>query len=189
MEESFVGEIKIFGGTFAPSGWAFCDGARLSVEENGLLFTLIGNTYGGDGVNDFALPDLRGRVPLGYSQQFRLGAAGGEERHVLTLSEMPKHNHRVRASSLTAQSSSPEGNLWANNSGLSPFAAKPNALMGENNLDVTGAGEPHENMSPFLALNFAVSVGGMLSRMGALGEIIMYCGNDLPSGAWLFGDW
>src|SRR5690242_13853470 len=124
MADSFMGEIRIFGGTFAPLGWAFCNGALLSIAQNGALFNLIGTTYGGDGQNTFALPDLRGRVPVHQGTGYVMGQVAGEETVTLTTSQLPAHTHGVQAQENTGDQSSPANNVWAASS-LNQFNAGP----------------------------------------------------------------
>ncbi len=113
MSSPFVGEIRMFGGNFAPAGWAFCDGATLPIDQNDVLFQLIGTTYGGDGQTTFNLPDLRGRVPLHQGSGFVIGEQAGVESVTLTTSQIPSHNHIPQASSSSGTQSGPANGLWA----------------------------------------------------------------------------
>jgi microcystin-dependent protein len=150
----------MFGGNFAPLGWAFCDGSILAISENSDLFTLIGTTYGGDGQSTFALPDLRSRVPVHQGSGFTLAQSGGREVVTLTLDQIPPHAHLPRGSSLGATSRDPAGNLWAawNSHQFSDVA--PDTAMNAGAIGVTG-GQPHDNMVPFLAINFIISLNGI----------------------------
>src|SRR6476469_7700437 len=114
MGEPYVGEIRMFAGSFNPNGWAFCDGALIPISENTTLFQLIGTTYGGDGQNTFALPDLRGRLPLHFGNGFTLAETGGAEQITLTVNQIPAHSHALLASTTTAQQTQGTGQVLAN---------------------------------------------------------------------------
>src|ERR671938_1293457 len=111
MAQPYVGEIRIFAGNFPPAGWMFCEGQLLSISENETLFQLIGTTYGGDGQSTFALPDLRGRIPLHFGQGFTLAETGGTETVTLTVSQIPAHSHPLLATSAKANQTNPTSNL------------------------------------------------------------------------------
>lgn len=159
-----LGEIRIFAGNFAPAGWAFCDGALLPIAENETLFNLIGTTYGGDGQATFALPDLRGRVPMhqgeSAGQTRTLGERGGVEQVTLTPPELPQHSHALLASTRAGTANRPESNVLAAGkyryvedvvtTGLSPSAVSP-----------VGGGQPHDNMQPTMAINYIISLYGI----------------------------
>lgn len=169
MSQPFIGEVRIFAGNFAPVSWAFCDGALLSISEYETLFNLIGTTYGGDGVTTFALPDLRGRVPMhqgtgpGLSTRV-IGEQQGTETVTLQPQQMPTHSHPAIASSLDGTSASPAGTVWA--AGAGGARAYATAATGVVNLAGAavanaGNGQPHENMQPFLAVNYIISLFGI----------------------------
>jgi microcystin-dependent protein len=161
MSSPFIGEIRMFGGNFAPAGWAFCDGSLLPISENDTLFQLIGTTYGGDGQSTFALPDLRGRVPIHVGPGFTLGQAAGEETVTLTTAQIPAHTHIPQGNSSPGTQSSPAGGVWAQST-LGQFsAAAPSASMDPGALGTTGGSQPHDNMVPFLAVNFILSLFGV----------------------------
>lgn len=160
MTEAYLGEIKLCSFNYPPKGWAFCDGKLLTISKNQALYTLLGTRYGGDGITTFALPDLRGRVPIHYGQQFKFGESGGEEKHKLTISEMPRHTHSVYASNSAANQGSPSNNFWAGETGVSPFSNKFDTQMANGAVDFSGSDQPHENMSPFLVLNFLIAIEG-----------------------------
>jgi microcystin-dependent protein len=171
MSQPFVGEIRMFGGNFAPVGWAFCDGALLPIADNDVLFTLIGTTYGGDGQTTFALPDLRGRIPvhagtLGGSQ-FTLGESGGTEDVTLTVQQIPIHSHAALSVAGAGNQASPANSIWAGTqSGTQIYADPPNATGAEvpmkvNNIAGTGGSQPHTNMAPFLVISFIISLFGV----------------------------
>ncbi len=162
MSEPFLAEIRMVGFNFAPRGWSFCDGQILPINQNQSLYSLLGTTYGGDGRTSFGLPDLRGRIPFhvggtGYAQ----GQKAGEENHPLTVAEMPSHGHAMRASQLPGDSTYPAGNLSAQSSiGDQQFSsAAANSNMRDTN--ATGGGQGHNNMPPFLAVNFCIAILGL----------------------------
>src|SRR5450759_4951663 len=151
----------MFGGNFAPAGWAFCDGSLLAISQFDTLFNLIGTTYGGDGQSTFALPDLRGRVPLHQGNSFVIGQRAGEESHTLNLSEIPPHSHPARVTSGPGTTQSPAGEVWAQWSSPQFSDQAPNAAMNAGAVSTVGGGQPHENMVPFLAVTFIISLFGI----------------------------
>jgi len=167
--EQFIGEIKFVGFNFAPAGWALCDGSLLRIANNTALFSLLGTTYGGDGVTTFALPDLRGRLPVGVGQgagltNRDLGQTGGAEQVTLTAEQMPAHSHSLNASSAVANSTSPGGNLLAEtkNPGKETYStAGASATLNPAAIGSAGSGQPHENMPPFLTLNCIIALTGI----------------------------
>ncbi len=160
MTEPFIGEIQVFPFGFAPRGWAQCNGQLLPINQYQALFALLGTTYGGNGQTTFALPDLRGRVPAGVGGGFVQGERAGEEVHTLTLNEMPSHAHQAFASSAPASSPNPSGAAWAN-MGADAYDASANAPMARNAVAPAGGGQPHENRSPYLTLNFCIALVGI----------------------------
>ncbi len=166
MASPFIGEIRLFGGNFNPVGWAKCDGQLMVIAQNDVLFNLIGTTYGGDGQNTFALPDLRSRVPVhqgsSLGNSYVLGQAGGAEAVTLTINETPAHAHVALASSAGATTPFPAGGVWAvmSQPGYAPGAGA-NATMNAASLGGAGGSQPHENMLPFLAVNFIISLFGV----------------------------
>lgn len=160
MAQPYVGEIRMFAGNFAPAGWAFCDGTLLPISENETLFQLIGTTYGGDGQSTFGLPDLRGRLPLHHGSGYVLAESGGQESVVLTVNQIPAHNHAAQASSDGGTQSGPGGGLWAT-SGLNQFATGSGVSTMANSMGNTGGNQPHENMMPFLVVSFIISLFGI----------------------------
>lgn len=158
MADAFLGEIRIVSFPFAPMGWATCDGQLMPISQNQALWTLLGTTYGGDGQTTFALPDFRGRVPLHFGAGFARGEKGGNARYVLQESELPAHMHTVSASSVEANVPSPLNGSWsALNKG---YATTHEVFMKEGALGRTGAGAGHENMQPYLVLNFVIALQG-----------------------------
>jgi microcystin-dependent protein len=158
MSQPFVGEIRLFGGNFAPAGWEFCNGQLLSIAEFSVLFNLIGTTYGGDGVNTYALPNLQGRLPVHQGAGFVIGQSGGEENHTLTAAEMPAHQHPGFTTS-AATTGLPNGNLPAN-TGTSNLYAAGNAGAWSGYQSV-GGNQPHDNLMPFTCVSFIISLFGI----------------------------
>jgi microcystin-dependent protein len=160
MSTPFLGEIRIFTFNFPPKGWAMCNGQLLPINQNQALFALLGTTYGGDGRVNFALPNLQGRVPFHFGNNLTLGEAGGESAHTLSLQEMVAHTHIPVGNTNIASLASPAGNLWASQTGGS-YSASPNTAMNPASILATGGGQPHENMSPYLVLNFCIALQGI----------------------------
>jgi microcystin-dependent protein len=161
MAQPYVGEVRMFAGNFAPAGWMFCEGQLLPISENETLFQLIGTTYGGDGESTFALPDLRGRVPIHQGNAFILAETGGAEEITLTISQIPSHSHVVSASN-TGGSDNPANNYWANSTTGKPYAL-PGAAVTMNNATVqpSGGSQPHTNFQPYLCVDFIISLFGI----------------------------
>ena len=161
MGTPFMSEVKMISWNFAPQGWAFCNGQLLPINQNQALFSLLGTTYGGNGQTNFALPDLRGRTPIHNGQGFVEGQVGGQEAHTITMSEMPAHNHFIRASTTAGDTNNPDGHLLA--ASASQVYHKPGTLVGmtPENITNTGGGQPHENRQPFLVLNFVIALQGI----------------------------
>lgn len=162
MSSPFIGEIRMFGGTFAPQGWALCDGRSLSISSYETLYTLIGTTYGGDGVNNFNLPDLRGRMPVHQGSGFVLGQMAGTESVTLTALQLPVHNHFAQALNGAATRPAPSGSVWASSTTLIPYSSgAPSATMSNSAIAPAGSSLPHENMMPFQAINFIIALQGI----------------------------
>lgn len=160
--EPYVGEIRMFAGDFAPVGWQFCDGQLLSIAENDVLFSLIGTTYGGDGQNTFALPDLRGRAPMHTGSGFTLGQQAGSETVTLNSNQIPSHTHAAGASSLVATSDQPGGRVPAvNAAGVPMFAAAADTSLAAAALLSAGGSQAHNNMQPSLAIHLIISLYGI----------------------------
>jgi microcystin-dependent protein len=164
MSEAYVGEIRMFAGNFAPAGWMFCAGQLLPISEYETLFNLIGTTYGGDGQSTFGLPDLQGRVPVhmgtGSGATYIIGQKAGEEQVTLNISQIPSHNH-IPAANTSANGTSPSDTVWAENPDLAQFAASSNGQMNASTIQSTGGSQPHDNMVPFLAVSFIISLFGV----------------------------
>ncbi|PIL21531.1 hypothetical protein P775_03890 [Puniceibacterium antarcticum] len=167
MSEPFVGEIRMFAGNFAPSGWAFCEGQLIAISQNDALFNLLGTIYGGDGQTSFALPDMRGRVPIhrgdgpGLSKR-PLGSKAGEEHVTLTTSQLPSHSHNFHANTQAATSAAPAGKVVALGVGVNFYNARePTGNMVPSIVSKTGGSRPHENMMPSLCISFIISLFGI----------------------------
>ena len=163
MAQPYVGEIRMFAGNFAIAGWMFCEGQLLPISEYETLFNLIGTTYGGDGQSTFALPDLRGRIPLHQGGGFTLAETGGAEEITLTINQIPTHSHPYLASVNFGDQVSPAGNVLSQltGSGQLYFAAAPNSALGPQSINSTGGSQPHTNFQPYLCVNFIISLFGI----------------------------
>lgn len=159
MGTPFIGEIRLFAGTFAPAGWSFCDGSLLPISGNETLFQLIGTTWGGDGQSTFRLPDLRGRVPVHAGNGVVLGESFGVEQVTLTTSQVPAHTHALLASGQPATASSPVGNHFAQ--AEDPLYAPAPANVSLVTTTTAGGGQPHDNRQPYLGLSFIISLFGI----------------------------
>ena len=161
MSDPFIGEIRMFGGNFAPQGWAFCNGALIPIDQNDALFNLIGTTYGGDGQTTFALPNLQSRVPVHVGPGFALAQSGGAETVTLNVSQIPAHSHVPQASSVQGTRAIPDIGVWAAQSSLVQFSASPASVaMAPSALGSAGGSQPHTNLMPFLTVNFILSLFG-----------------------------
>lgn len=163
MAQPYVGEIRMFGGNFPPLGWEFCEGQLLSIAENETLFVLIGTTYGGDGESTFALPDLRGRVPIHQGAGFVLASTGGVEEVTLTPQQVPNHTHPLQAvNGLPGNQVSPAGNLPAISLNVPPYLAESTSgALAASAVGVTGGSQPHTNVQPYLCVSFIISLYGI----------------------------
>jgi microcystin-dependent protein len=162
MAQPYVGEIRMFAGNFAPAGWMFCEGQLLPISENETLFQLIGTTYGGDGQSTFALPDLRGRIPLHFGNGFTLAETGGVEEVTLTVSQIPAHSHPLLATSTTATQQNVTSNVYAQSSLFNPYInINPNVAMASAAVGSVGGSQPHTNFQPYLCVDFIISLFGI----------------------------
>src|SRR5262252_453133 len=162
MSGPFVGEIRMFAGNFAPAGWSFCNGALVPIDQNPTLFQLIGTTYGGDGQNNFALPNLQSRVPVHVGQGFALGQTGGVETVTLTTSQIPAHSHVPQANAAAGTSDTPSNNFWAAATGATNYDdGAPSVALAPATIGSAGGSQPHDNMIPFLVINFIISLFGV----------------------------
>ena len=159
MSEPFLSEIRILSFNFAPKGWAFCNGQLLPINQNQALFSLLGTTYGGDGRVNFALPDLRGRVPMHVGSGHVLGERGGQESHTLIASEYPTHNHFVGVVNSNADAGPTGHFLAAANALYQP--APPNTQLAPSTITNIGNSQAHGNQQPFLTLSFAIALQGI----------------------------
>lgn len=166
MSEPFLAEVRIFGFNFAPRGWAACDGQLLPINQNQSLYSLLGTTYGGDGRTTFALPDLRGRVPIhtGRSnggQDHREGQKSGEETHTLAANEMPQHTHSLDASTDENGEITAAGNVLARAPQALYVEPPPDTPLQPASIATAGGSQAHENMQPYLTLNFCIALQGL----------------------------
>lgn len=175
MGSPYVGEIRIFAGNFPPVGWAFCDGTQMQISQNDTLYNLIGTTYGGDGQSTFNLPDLRGRAPVHWGnsamtgQSYVLGQVGGAETVTLITAQIPSHSHPIVVNSTAGNSASPANAYLsaggpAGGTGLSPYSTYGEGTQtpsSPNATTVVGGSQPHENMQPYLGVNFIISLFGI----------------------------
>ena len=161
MSNPYVGEIRMFAGNFAPTGWAFCDGSLLAISQFDILFTLIGTTYGGDGQNTFALPDLRGRVPVHQGSGYVIGQEAGVESITLTLGQLPSHTHALHASTALASAAAGPTGMLASSATASFYGSSPATPMSPAALTAVGGALPHDNIGPFVAVSFIISLFGI----------------------------
>jgi microcystin-dependent protein len=162
MAQPYVGEIRMFAGNFAPAGWMFCEGQLLPISENETLFNLIGTTYGGDGQSTFALPDLRGRLPLHQGNGFILAETGGAEEITLTVNQIPSHSHPLLCSTSIANDANATANVVAEPSLFTTFiAANPLVVMAPQSVGSAGGSQPHTNFQPYLCVDFIISLFGL----------------------------
>ena len=168
MSQPYVGEIRLFGASFAPAGWAMCNGQLIPISENDVLFQLIGTTYGGDGQETFALPNLQSRVPIhqgqgpGISQNYQLGEMAGTESVTLTTQQIPIHTHPAQCNSGAGTGPDPAGGVWANSDTTQyQTGASPSTNMANMPTTPAGGSQPHDNMAPYLVVTFIISLFGI----------------------------
>lgn len=163
MAEPFLSELRLFSFVFAPKGWALCNGQLLPINQNQGLFSLLGTTFGGDGRVNFALPDMRGRVPIHVGNGHTLGERGGEQAHTLTIAEMPTHQHVLQATEAQASTNIPTANLYLGSSAPNDLYTGPLALsaMSPTTISTVGGSQPHQNMQPFLTLSWCIALQGI----------------------------
>jgi microcystin-dependent protein len=162
MAQPYVGEIRMFAGNFAPAGWMFCEGQLLPISEYETLFNLIGTTYGGDGQSTFALPDLRGRLPMHFGNGFTLAETGGAETITLTVPQIPMHTHALIATPNAGDQGNPGGNVVAQNTAVQLYIEDvPNVNAGAQSIGSTGGSQPHNNFQPYLCVDFIISLFGI----------------------------
>lgn len=172
MSTPYLGEVRIVSFNFPPKGWAFCNGQLLPIPQNQALFSLLGTTYGGDGKTTFGLPNLQTRVPVCSGNGaglpgVSLGQAGGEATHTLTIPEMAGHAHAAQASQISANATNPAGSLLGSNVSFSIFSpSAPNTTLVSGTIGKAGSGQPHDNMQPYLVLNFVIALTGIFPSRG-----------------------
>ena len=161
MAQPYIGEIRMFAGNFAPAGWNFCDGSILPISENEALFQLIGTTYGGDGQSTFAVPDMRGRIPLHFGSNFVQGETGGAEDVTLTVNQIPAHTHSLLATGGIGNQKSPGGSVLSQSPQIALYYEDvPDSNMA-NSVGPVGGSQPHTNFQPYLCVDFIISLFGI----------------------------
>jgi microcystin-dependent protein len=167
MAQPYVGEVRMFAGNFAPAGWMFCEGQLLPISENETLFQLLGTTYGGDGESTFALPDLRGRLPMHQGNGFILAETGGAEEITLTINQIPSHTHPLLGSTQNATSATAQGNVTGKTS-ANIYQSNPQPgdfqNMAVQAISPVGGSQPHTNFQPYLCVNFIISLFGLFPQ-------------------------
>ena len=162
MAQPYVGEIRMFGGNFAPAGWMFCEGQLLPISEYETLFNLIGTTYGGDGASTFALPDLRGRIPIHQGNGFILAETGGVETVTLTVQQIPAHSHPLLASTAIPTTATPANNVTGQAATkVYRSSGSPTVALAPGSISPVGGSQPHENRQPYLCVSFIISLFGI----------------------------
>ncbi len=161
MAQPYVGEIRMFGGNFAPAGWQYCDGSLLAIADYDTLFNLIGTTYGGDGQNTFAVPDLRGRLPVHQGSGFVIGQLSGQELVTLTTNNTPSHTHALMASNDIPALSNPGNNVTGQAAAKIYRVGNPTTPLSPSSVSSVGGSQPHDNMQPFLCVSFIISLFGI----------------------------
>lgn len=162
MAQPYVGEIRQFAGNFAPAGWMFCEGQLLPISEYETLFNLIGTTYGGDGQSTFALPDLRGRLPIHFGNGFVLAETGGVEEITLTVNQIPAHSHPFLASADQGNGVNPQNNVLSATLTATPYISLPgNISLSPSAISSVGGSQPHSNFQPYLCVDFIISLYGI----------------------------
>ncbi len=171
MSEPFLAEVRLVGFNFAPRGWAFCDGQILPINQNQSLYSLLGTTYGGDGRTSFALPDMRGRTPMHVGSSnggdsHKLGQKSGEETHTLSAGEMASHDHLLEASTTDGNNVNPTGLVLAKATVATYTEPSNLEAMNVGAVSNVGGGRAHENMQPYLAVNFCIALKGLFPSRG-----------------------
>jgi microcystin-dependent protein len=161
MGDAYLGEIRLFAGNFAPVGWALCNGQLLSIADNSALFAVLGTTYGGDGQSTFALPDFRGRVPVHTGQNYVMGQAAGSETVTLNSNQIAGHSHSLQASTSTGDNSDPTNRVWAMSHFNNYNTGTVDSTMDGASIGPNNGGQPHDNMLPFVAVNFIIALEGI----------------------------
>jgi microcystin-dependent protein len=169
MAQPYIGEIRMFAGNFPPVGWMFCDGQLIPISENEALFNLIGTTYGGDGQENFALPNLQSRVPIHMGSNagvtYQLAEMAGVEQVTLTTQQIPVHNHALLGSTGNGSQANPNNNVLASSTLVKPYAAEtPGTTMAASSIGPAGGSQPHDNMQPFQCINYIISLFGIFPQ-------------------------
>ena len=164
MAFPYVGEIRMFAGNFAPAGWMFCEGQLLPISEYETLFQLIGTTYGGDGQDTFALPNLSGRIPIHQGLGFDLAQTGGTEEITLALNQIPAHGHQFFASADAPTLSNPGNNVLGQGAAKFYRSGAPTVQLSSEVIDSAGASQPHTNFQPYLCVNYIISLFGLFPQ-------------------------
>ena len=170
MAQPFIGEIRMFGGNFAPAGWAFCQGQLMPISQNDAMFILLGTTYGGDGQETFGIPDLQGRAPMHFGTgpdgvTYQLGEKAGVESVTLTTQQIPVHNHAFLGSTAAATLTSPSSNVVGTSAQVDYLIiSTANQAMNANSITPVGGSQPHENMQPYLCVSFIISLFGLFPQ-------------------------
>ena len=161
MAQPYVGELRMFAGNFAPAGWMFCEGQLLPISENETLFQLIGTTYGGDGESTFALPDLRGRIPIHQGSGFILAETGGAEEITLTVGQIPTHSHPLLTTNDIPAQPTPANNMPGQAPAKFYRSGSPSVQLNQQVIGFTGGSQPHTNFEPYLCIDFIISLFGI----------------------------
>jgi microcystin-dependent protein len=162
MSDSYIGEIRMFAGNFAPAGWSFCEGQLMPISENDALFALLGTTYGGDGQETFALPDLRGRLPIHFGGGMSTGESGGAESVTLTVNQLPTHSHALMASTNTATQTTPNTTVLGTPTAIDLYrVGSASSPMASQLATPVGGSQPHDNSQPYLCISFIISLFGI----------------------------
>jgi microcystin-dependent protein len=162
MAQPYVGEIRMFAGNFAPAGWMFCDGSLQPISENETLFNLIGTTYGGDGQSTFALPDLRGRLPIHFGNGFTLAETGGAEEITLTVSQITSHTHALLGTASIVNDANPANNVTGQTNTFDLYQSTAGGQpMAPQSISTVGGSQPHTNFQPYLCVDFIISLFGI----------------------------
>lgn len=170
MSQPLLGEIKLFSGNFEPPGWLFCDGRLLLISDHIALFEIVGNSYGGNGLTTFGIPDLRGRVPMGTGAgagltNRNLGDEPGAETVILDVTQLPSHDHTLEATNSTGSQATPAGNVLASTGAPAQYLnATANQIMGSSSIGSTGSDAPHANIQPSIVLSFIIAIAGRSPR-------------------------